>query len=265
MLFVPGIEEMRGRLDPTSLGCPRVLYINGDSHAAGAEAVVPYAFAEDDPYEFPPPDRRPHPENELVSFGNVLAEKLGMIAFNNSESASSNDRIIRTTRRWLDAHDEKPGLVLIGWSTWEREEWLGPNGHTYYQVNSSGTDMLPPNLRDKYKQWIIEQAGKAVENEYKWHQKIHDFHLELSRKSITHLFFNTYQYFSNIVANNKPQFNDWGESYIGAYREDETYFHWLIKQGFKTVNPSNYHFGASAHKAWANYLELYLKRGGNHI
>ena len=46
---------------------------------------------------------------------------------------------------------EKPDLVIIGWSTWEREEWLHEG--TYYQVTASGTDDVPPELHSKYKKW----------------------------------------------------------------------------------------------------------------
>ena len=45
-----------------------MLYVNGDSHTAAAEAVNPHAFAEDDPalcYL----GRSPHPANLAVSGG----------------------------------------------------------------------------------------------------------------------------------------------------------------------------------------------------
>ena len=46
-----------------------ILYVNGDSHTAGAEAVNSHAFAEDDPalYHL---GRLPHPENLEVSWEN---------------------------------------------------------------------------------------------------------------------------------------------------------------------------------------------------
>ena len=37
-----------------------ILYVNGDSHAAAAEAAVPHAWAEDDEF-FWGLGRRPHP------------------------------------------------------------------------------------------------------------------------------------------------------------------------------------------------------------
>jgi hypothetical protein len=43
-----------------------ILYVNGDSHTAAAEAVNPHAFAEDDSALFYL-GRAPHPENLAVS------------------------------------------------------------------------------------------------------------------------------------------------------------------------------------------------------
>ena len=55
-----------------------ILYVNGDSHSAGAEAVNPYCFAIDDPLYWGL-GRRPHPDNERVSYGCQLANKLGAV------------------------------------------------------------------------------------------------------------------------------------------------------------------------------------------
>lgn len=224
----------------------KILYINGDSHSAGAEAVVPFCFAEDDPWIYPPPDRRPHPENVVASFGNVLADMIGWDVTNNSESASSNDRIIRTTEEWL-VNNPKPNLILIGWSTWEREEWLHEG--TYYQVNASGTDMVPEDLKDKYKQWIIKQSARSEEISLETHEKIWEWHQKLLSKQIPHLFFNTYSYFDKV-----PRY-DWDDCYLTPYSKEETYYFWLYENGYRTVSPSSYHYGVDAHQAWANFLK----------
>lgn len=227
----------------------KILYINGDSHSAGAEAVVPFCFAEDDPWAFPPPDRRPHPENVVASFGNVLADMLSWDVINNSESASSNDRIIRTTDEWL-ANNPAPSLILIGWSTWEREEWLHEG--TYYQVNASGTDIVPEDLKDKYKQWIIKQSARSEEISLGAHEKIWEWHQKLLSKQIPHLFFNTYSYFDKVSE------YDWDDCYLTPYSKEETYYFWLHEKGYRTVSPNSYHYGADAHQAWANFLKKRL-------
>jgi hypothetical protein len=112
-----------------------LLFVNGDSHTAAAEAANPYAFAEDDP-TLTQLGRTPHPANLAVSWGRLLSLTLKAGFHCAAESASSNSRILRTTRDWLRrqvSYDDL--LVIIQWSTWEREEWLY-NG-TYYQVGAS--------------------------------------------------------------------------------------------------------------------------------
>ena len=76
-----------------------ILYVNGDSHTAAAEAVSPAAFAEDDGH--PELGRIPHPENLRVSWGQQLANRLNATLVCDAESAASNFRILRTTREWM--------------------------------------------------------------------------------------------------------------------------------------------------------------------
>jgi hypothetical protein len=66
-----------------------MLYVNGDSHTAAAEAVNVHAFAEDDPALFYL-GRAPHPENLAVSWGKQLSLSLRAGLRCDAESASSN-------------------------------------------------------------------------------------------------------------------------------------------------------------------------------
>lgn len=232
-----------------------ILYVNGDSHSAGAEAFTFHAFANDGNKHWGKPHRHPHPENLEVCFGTQVANKLGASWINQAESGSSNQRIIRSTEIFLETSKIKDLVLLIGWSTWEREEWLY-NG-VYYQVTASGSDTVPDELQDKYKQWVIDTTSRVAENELHWHQTIYNFHLKLKERNVRHLFFNTYRYFAHIKQNNLSKF-DWGNNYIGPYSQDLTYYYWLQNQGYKTVNPKSYHYGANAHAKWAEFLVPYL-------
>jgi len=89
-----------------------ILYVNGDSHAAAAEAVNNYAFAEDDPAYFFS-GRRPHPDNLVVSWARQLSRTLNAALHLDAESASSNARIIRTTRVWLAARADAVQDILV--------------------------------------------------------------------------------------------------------------------------------------------------------
>ena len=161
-----------------------ILYINGDSHTAAAEAVNPYAFAEDDP-TLPHLGRVPHPANLAVSWGRLLSLTLKAGFHCSAESASSNARILRTTRDWLHqqvTYDDM--LLIIQWSTWEREEWLYDG--VYYQVGASGTDGVPAEAAERYRHYIVSVDWKQKTQEA--HDEIWKFHQELSDQGVRHIF-----------------------------------------------------------------------------
>jgi len=223
-----------------------ILYLNGDSHSAGAEAVNSYCFAEDDSQCWRL-GRRPHPDNEKVSFGFRLAEEIGATLYNDSESASSNSRIIRTTEKYLEKN--KPDFILIGWSTWEREEWLFDNIH--WQVNAGGVGHdWPDQIKEKYKNYIVSLDWNSVTNLA--HSSIYDFHCKLLDYKIPHLFFNTYNNFSG------QSKKSWDGMYIDPYDPDMTYYKWLTNKGFKSK--PTYHFGPDGHAKWAEFLLPHLTR-----
>ena len=222
-----------------------IIYINGDSHSAAAEAVNNHAFAEDDPM-FWALGRRPHPDNERVSYGCHIANKLGAILHCDAESASSNARIERTTKDYIRDFG-KPDLILIGWSTWEREEWWDQGTMRYWQVNAGGVgEDWPAAIKEQYKRWVsdVDYQGKIN----KAHRAIHNFHLKLQDAGIHHYFFTCYEPFTDV----EPL--DWNGCYLQPYDKNYTYYNWCKNQGFKTVNPTSYHYGADAHEAWAEFL-----------
>jgi len=223
-----------------------ILYVNGDSHSAGAEAVNDYCFAKDDPF-FYSLGRIPHPDNERASYGCNIANELFAILHCDAESASSNSRIIRTTKNYIA--NNKPDAVIIGWSTWEREEWLHDN--IYWQINAGGIGHdWPDSIKEKYQDYIINLDWVRATQQA--HNEIHELHTELSDLKIPHLFFNTYNDFNN----QEPL--SWHDSYIDPYDPDMTYYKWLSDQGFQSNQ--SYHFRADAHRKWAEFLLPYLTR-----
>lgn len=230
-----------------------LLLVNGDSHAAAAEAVNSYAFANDDP-SMVLKGRAPHPDNLKVSWGYQLSIPFKVKVICLAESASSNSRILRTTKEFINTY---PGneelLIIIGWSTWEREEWLIDD--VYYQVNASGVDDIPKSHQLKYKEFVasVNSRKQTVTNDS--HAKIWEFHTELKKKNIKHVFFNSNNDFSRIKNENQK---DWGINYIMPYEPNGTYHNWLIAQGFSTISANNWHFDQTAHLAWSRYLLKYL-------
>jgi len=228
-----------------------ILYVNGDSHTAAAEAVNAHAFAEDDGQYFYM-GRAPHPANLAVSWAKVLADivKAGLKC--DAESASSNARILRTTREWLTNRPMNTDiLMIIQWSTWEREEWLIDG--TYYQVNASGIDEVPANHVPRYKKWVTQVDWQK--STARAHDDIWAFHLELQDQGLRHIFFNGNTHFGSIAPGARQ---DWGDCYIGPYNTNSTYNQWLLDNNHETVAPNSYHFGARAHAAWARFLLQYI-------
>jgi len=227
-----------------------MLYVNGDSHTAAAEAVNPHAFAEDDGALFYL-GRAPHPENLAVSWGKMLSLTLRAGFRCDAESASSNTRILRTTREWLNnvGADHPDLLVVIQWSTWEREEWLHNN--VYYQVGSSGIDDVPQELQEKYRNFVIGTDWQFKTEQA--HKEIWNFHQELKDQNIRHIFFNGNNDFSSV----KNQL-DWGVNYIAPYDASQTYDALIRAQGIDTVMPNSWHFGRDGHAWFSRFLLQYI-------
>ncbi len=227
-----------------------ILYVNGDSHSAGAEAVNNFAFAHDDPQYFHL-GRRPHPENLKASYSALVANQLGADLICDAESASSNSRIIRTTKEFLKT--TRPDLILIGWATWEREEFLFDDVYYQFTAGMIVDDCWPPvpkHVQSAYKEWVVN-ADSNKKAQY-WHDKIYEFHQELLQLDVPHLFFNTLHDFNHSFINQV----DWKNHYIGPYDSSMSYWNWLRINGF--ISNSWYHYRADAHKVWANYLTNYI-------
>lgn len=225
-----------------------ILYVNGDSHTAAAEAVNIHAFAKDDPQLWHL-GRLPHPENLAVSWGARLSRALNAGFHCDAESASSNTRILRTTRSWLANNPGSEKLVIIQWSTWEREEWLIDG--VYYQVNGSGIDIVPPAYQDQYRNYIVNINWQDKTQEA--HNQIWELHQELLKQNIPHIFFNGNNDFSKIQDR-----KDWGLNYIDPYDPSGTFSSQIQTAGIETVSPESYHFGKNGHSWWFRYILNYI-------
>ena len=226
-----------------------ILFVNGDSHTAAAEAVNPHAFAEDDA-DLAYLGRTPHPANLAVSWGRRLSETLKAGFHCAAESASSNSRILRTTRDWLRQQVTYNDLLLIiQWSTWEREEWLHEG--VYYQVGASGIDHVPQALQKKYRNFVTGTDWKLKTHQA--HKEIWDFHQELADQGVCHIFFNGNNDFDCITDR-----QDWGFNYIGPYDPKMTYDAIIRSHGIDTVMPGSWHFGPEGHSAFHRFILKYI-------
>jgi hypothetical protein len=227
------------------------LYVNGDSHTAAAEAVNPHGFANDD-RRYKHLGRQPHPDNLEVSWGKQLANIIGASFECGAESASSNRRIHRTTVDYLAGakiNTDWPDFIVIGWSTWERREWLWDG--VFWQVNAGGIGHdWPDEIKKRYRNYVVSIDYQKCMRTAQQH--IHELHLDLRLLNIKHLFFNTFLPLSGVEC------LDWMGSYLEPYNPEFSFYNWCIKNGFKPVYPGSYHFGADAHRAWAEFLHPYI-------
>ena len=205
-----------------------MLYVNGDSHSYGLDAS---------------PDQR---------FSSKVAQKFNLTEINQAIPGASNQRILRTTREFINKGN-LPDLILIGWSTWEREEWY--HNDCYYDINSAGHN-LPPELQQHYKEWVVKQDPDVVKEKSRiYHTKIYELHLELIQKNIPHLFFNGFYNFFGIDEDQKKY---WGVNYFGPYDNDSSYFWNLLKHGHESNK--SMHFDDAGHQFWSEQLIGYIER-----
>jgi hypothetical protein len=206
-----------------------ILYVNGDSHSRGGLTV-----------------------HSNQSFATRVAKEFGLDIVNEAQSGASNARILRTSKEYF-ATQQSPTLVIIGWSTWEREEWQHEN--QYYNVNSSGHDPLPKALTDYYKKWVIDQTPDHLDAKSRQiHEEIYDLHLWLKQQRIPHLFFNCMYNFFGIQQDQKK---DWNNCYIDPYDNDSSFYSYLTRCGFNSDDW--YHFRNDAQRAWGDRLISYIK------
>jgi len=196
-----------------------LLYANGDSHTA--------------------PD---------FGYVNIVAKKFDCVLINHAQNGSSNASILRRTREYLE--HTTPDFIVVGWSTWEREEWY--HNDRYYTVTASGTDSVPEKLVSRYKQWVTQQtSARWREKSKEWHDRIYLFHLELNKKNIRHLFFNCMYGF--LTTNDMY---DWTNAYVEPYDKDHSFYQYLKNKG---LCPDEwYHYEADGHKVWAEFLINYI-------
>jgi len=228
-----------------------ILYVNGCSHSAAAEAAVKHAWAVDDP-QYWQRGTEPHPANLAVSYGRRLADSLAAKLVCEASSGGSNDRIIRITKEWIENNTARldQTFMILQWTTWEREEWYHLD--QWYQVNASGIDTVPAQLQQRYKEYVINIDWKV--KTLQAHDNIWKMHLYLKNLGIRHLFFSGHSTFSDI----QNQHN-WGENYMYPYIREESYHNWLTNNGGTYANAAYYHFDAESHRLWAEHVLQYIK------
>jgi hypothetical protein len=170
--------------------------------------------------------------------------------------SASNFWIEHHVRHFLASADP-PTLLIVGWTSFEREEW--PAGDEFISLsNLINPSMLPEMMRARYQAWESSNTYEKKLNLGKyWHQKIHDLHLELRSRSVPHLFWFTYNNFSDPAMGVDIQ--DWHDNFFLPYDSLGTMYSYLIAQGCQPPDYDPYHFDIAAHRIWANALIEHIK------
>lgn len=227
-----------------------ILYVNGDSHAAGAQAVNDYAFANDD-FTKVALGRKAHPDNLAVSWGANLSKMLALALVCDAEAGCSNERILRTTYDYINKINQKQHtFVAIGWTNWTRTEWFDEDLNEMIQINASFDNTATPNLKRKFKQYVARLDFKQKQIE--WHDKIWQLHLDLNERNISHLFFNANDDLKDVPNSIRK---DWNNCYLNPYSPDN-YINLCTSAGY--IHNEWYHFKQDAHLFWAQHLFNHL-------
>lgn len=95
----------------------KILYVNGCSHSAGAELA--YVGSNREPYDL------------KNSWGGILADRYDLLHINDANSGQSNNSILTSSIcnifKLLKTFKSSEILVIIGWSSFDRTEYVYEN------------------------------------------------------------------------------------------------------------------------------------------
>ena len=216
------------------------LYVGGDSNVAGYELK--------------------NPEN---SFSYKLGQMLGATeTIVQAVGGASNDKILSTTQSYLASCETFPDLVVIGWSSVERQDRF-VNG-SYVSLNNLGVVENVTRIEDDYRyQYFLKHQAHNYDyhremHKY-WQNRIYNYHLELLYYKIPHLFFNAIHSFGFWEGTLEHLVHDWDNTFITPYDKRGSYIEYCEDNGYQEITPGWHHFNEDAHQDWANILYQYIK------
>jgi hypothetical protein len=182
------------------------------------------------------------------TYATLCAEKLGLELKTYATPSASNAFLIRNVLEHIEKN--KDDLVIVGWQSWEREEWLIDG--VYYQI--SPHMKVESNFLDRYRLWLDKLTIDNTDvKANEWHEKIWNLHTLLKSSKVKHIFFNSQYPFVS-----KNQYN-WGTNFIGPY-DNNSSCHWYLVNECKIYPDNSYHFEQDGHTAWADFLISYIEK-----
>jgi hypothetical protein len=152
-----------------------------------------------------------------------------------------------------DASWDPDTFLLIGWTSFEREEWPW----LYHNISvCGGPDFgMPEPMKARFEQWKTTLTGDYYrERTQYWHDRIYQVHELLRERGVPHLFWTTYNNFKEI--NNQQ---DWHGNFFQPYDENGCMSSFFKLHGIAAIDNDPFHYGADAQQAWAQALSNHAK------
>ena len=224
------------------------ILFNGDSNMAGTEVganeSVPYYL------------------NELIQ------SRVGVTEYDNlALPGASNDYIYDTTVEYL--RDNKPDLVVIGWSDAGRMQWFNSTTGEMMEMNAIEVCKYDKDNEDNDEYWRRSNLLKekmhhtsqyAQETALYWHNKIFNLHLMLDYLGIKHFFFSAFPMFNPRTIPGEYAL-DWKQVFYKPY--ETSYLSYCMQNNYKQMTEGWFHYEPAGQKAWAE--ELFRWAGPRHI
>lgn len=218
------------------------IFVNGDSHTCGSELY------------FPTQDGYAYRLADLLN---------GEIIGNPALGGAGNDNIERTTMEFLnECKGDYPDLIIIGWSEFNRTDWLYKGRLTTYLSND-----LPPKLseeidKNRYyfeREFFNTDTARHILSGY-FQSRIYNFHCYLEHLKIPHLFFMAVDGLGDFAESVQGEIYhfDWDNKFWNPYepKPNNSFLHWGINKGY--AETKWHHLPEEAHEEFANILYNHL-------
>lgn len=226
------------------------IFFNGDSHTCGSEVHDPL----------------------INTYSYQLARKLKATqVINPSVGGASNDRILRTTEKYLaecERNNSYPDLIVIAWSEFTRQDWyldgayrsLTPDDGipivVYLPELEIDTDDEKKKARFKYAKTLFQpDIVKDYIARY-FQERIYNLHCELNHKKIPHLFFNAHISFNFFCNMQELYQHDWQDRFWKPYETYGCFREYFTSIGYEET--PYHHHGIAAHTKFADMLYDYI-------
>ena len=144
-------------------------------------------------------------------------------------------------------------FLLIGWTSWEREEW--PWLYNNISVCGGPDFGVPAAIKARYEQWKTTLTRDYMRACLEiWHERIYQVHEQLNECGVPHLFWTTYDNFKDL-----SDHKDWHGAFYRPYDSHGCMSKWFEANNIQAIAGDPFHYGVAGHQAWGTELANYAK------